>query len=61
MRLVEKKEYLILNDKGDIFGVLQFSKGEWMLRTYNGNAVPVDFLLKVIGHMIRLNGEGKSQ
>lgn len=56
MRLVEKKEYLIPNEKGDIVGALQFSKGEWMFRTYKGNAVPVDFLLKVIGHMNRLNG-----
>lgn len=57
MRLVEKKEYLVPNEKGDIVGVLQFSKGEWMFRTYKGNAVPVDFLLKAIAHMNELNGE----
>ena len=57
MRLVEKKEYLVPNEKGDIVGVFQFSKGEWMFRTYKGNAVPVGFLLKAIGHMNRLNGE----
>lgn len=57
MRLVEKKEYLVPNEKGDIVGVFQLSKGEWMFRTYKGNVVSSDFLLNAIGHMNRLNNE----
>ena len=57
MRLVEKKEYLVPNEKGDIVGVFQLSKGEWMFRTYKGNVVSSDFLLDAIGHMNRLNNE----